>query len=428
MDVSAPSNESQETKELRLEIQRLRTEMELFMRSHRNATGQIESPRDYEAHQNLPCNYPLADASGEGESGTVALDCSPLGTQTDTFELAGSWSNPIALASQVRSVVPSNNRQMRDVTHTTFALSLPRPSVLQKLISGFFSEYQSYFPYIRRPFLQEKLTDILSAYPYTEQSTTIAVEFGHCYMFALLCNMLAISESVDSNPLAAESRGFGYYLQGVRLMQHFQGLTQDCLELAIYHTVASNFLIQSERLRLAAKEITLAIHVALSAGLNDKSRWDCEVEEIADRTGFWWTLFYLDRRIHQKCGIPYILRENDMNVGEPDVKTCSDLDETQCHLLKSMYSYAKLWTSIWDANFAAKASKEPNWYDIRVQDAHITISYDSVWPGLQWDTWRVQEYLGDEDAEIRIRQRLIVYLVSIASRHESSIALLEAWR
>ncbi|RVX72465.1 hypothetical protein B0A52_03653 [Exophiala mesophila] len=410
-DVSAPSGESQETKELRLEIQRLRSEMELFMRSHRNVTGQVESPRDYEAQQDLPGNYSLADPSGERESRTVALDCSPLGAQTDTFELPNSWSNPIALASQVRSVVPSNDRKKRGVTHTTFTLSLPPPAILQELVDGFFSEYQTYFPYIRRTFFQERMTDILRGYPYTEQHTTIAVEFAHCYTFALLCNMMAISESVLSKPLAVETLGFEYYLQGLRLMQHFQGSVQDCLELAVYHTVAANFMIQSERLRLAAKEITLAIHVALSAGLNDETRWEREAEEVADRTGFWWALFYLDRRIHQKCGIPYILRENDMNVGEPDVKSCPDLDETECHLLTSMYSYAKLWTSIWDANFAAKASsKEPNWHDIRVQDAHITISYDSVWPGLQWDTWRVQEYLSGDNAEIRIRQRLIVYL------------------
>jgi hypothetical protein len=234
-------------------------------------------------------------------------------------------------------------------------------------------------------------------------------------MYAILCNILAIAETTSPGEPGVHmdyAPGYGYYACGKNLLQYGGASSIDCLELAIYHTLACSYLLSVERLGLAARQLNIAIHVALTIGLNDSSRWICNLDEIALRTPLWWVLMYLDRRVHSKCGVPYLIHKNDIKVGEPNDGNCSELAQPQRYLLISMYTYSMLWTSIWDEFLAANAPPGRGWYDMLVADAKIKLSMEAEWPGLQWETEKVRDYVCNREHETALRWRLMNFLVS----------------
>jgi hypothetical protein len=77
-----------------------------------------------------------------------------------------------------------------------------------------------------------------------------------------------------------------------------------------------------------------------------------------------------------------------------------------------MYTYSMLWTSIWDEFLAANAPPGPGWYDMQVADAKIKLSMEAQWPGLQWETEKVRDYVCNREHETALRWRLMNFLVS----------------
>ncbi|KAJ5664770.1 uncharacterized protein N7477_007218 [Penicillium maclennaniae] len=230
--------------------------------------------------------------------------------------------------------------------------------------------------------------------------------------------MLAYAESLTLPIESCKSRPISRsYLQGLRLMQHFNQLHDADLETVIYHITSSAFLLEMSMHHMSLQSITQGFQIALKIGLNNQALWPSDNCELVSRQGLWWTLYFLDKRITQKCGITYFLREDESAVSDFS-KAHSDMCSSKHEVLQSLISFSRLWAHIWDGFFSPRAPKADNWEELQIMDTRIVLSYRQIPSSLLWKSSMAAEYMCVE-GEAQIRQRLIGFLVCILhqSRH-----------
>lgn len=340
--------------------------------------------------------------------------------QADTFEPSIAWESPIALANKIGAIrgdISTNNQSRTlSIVHSTktFALTLPSPLQLKRQLDLFLLEFDDYSPYFRRSSLQKRIATALHALSYAEHQTTVHVTLQYCSTFAILCSILATAEvfSYNSNTMDLNT-GQHWYRQGKWLMQEFEEAMEDSLDIVVYHMISSGYLMEAERLRPASLHVVRASHAALCIGLNDKTRWKPHADEIVSRPCLWWVLYFLEKRIHWKCGIAYLLRPSEINVDDSLVEEGdTEIDGVKLELIESMISYSRLWASIWQDYLAPNAQLVGNWTEIQLTDARIMIAYHQIPPQLIWETSTVEEDLNNGVTEASMRRRLQTYLVS----------------
>jgi hypothetical protein len=245
---------------------------------------------------------------------------------------------------------------------------------------------------------------------------------------SILFNMLAYAEAVtQSSPTDGDltpDPDAQRYFQGVRLMEHFGKLHGDDLQTIVYHTTATAYLLERGMLQMAFDSVSRAFQTALCIALNDQNRWpeNAEDEEIACRQSLWWTIFFLDKRVAQKIGIAYSVRQTECAVREFLGHDGSLGPEAHHELLQSMISFSQLWAHIWDAFFSPQATtrecmkgkeeKRDAWEEMQLADMKIILAYRRLPSRLCWKSQKMREYMGNGDSERQIRRRLLVFLVS----------------
>lgn len=289
-------------------------------------------------------------------------------------------------------------------------VALPGPTRLWDLVNVFFQEFETYFPCLNRVCIRERLSMVLSVHSYGHAQHQIVIGSGHCKIIAILLNMLAYAESLTHPVESCKARPVSpSYLEGLRLMQHFNQLYDDDMETVIYHITSSAFFLEMSMHHKALQSITQGFQTALKIGLNNQTLWPNENAELASRQGLWWTLYFLDKRITQKCGITYFLREDESAVSDFS-KVNDSLGSSKYKLLQSLISFGRLWAHIWDGFFSPQAPKADNWEEAQMMDTRIILSYRQIPSNLRWKSSMVAEYMCAE-GETHIRQRLIVFLV-----------------
>lgn len=289
-------------------------------------------------------------------------------------------------------------------------VTLPEPHALWDLVGQFFQAFESYFPCLNHDVVNERLSAVLSIHRYGEGRNKITIGSRDCTIFAILLNMLAYAESLilpieSDNPRPISQS----YLQGLKLMQHFSHLHCGDLETVIYHTTSAAYLLEMSMHHMALQSITQGFQVALQIGLNNQNLWPNDDSELASRRGLWWTVYFLDKRLTQKCGITYFLREDESAVSD-----FSNLNHTlssrKHETLQALILFSRLWALIWDGFFSPQAPKADDWRESQMMDTRIAIEYRQIPTKLHWKSSMVSEYMFT-DGETHTRQRLIVFLV-----------------
>jgi len=339
--------------------------------------------------------------------------------EADTFEPSSPWHNPLAVCSQISALrisvdpKPDPPDKLPSYEKSPFTVHLPRTERLQALLQAFFREFDCYFPCLHRPNMVNRLSDLLSSVAYSDMNVKISVRAEHHKSMAILCSALAFGSSFVSPTTTMEWRpGWKLYLRGKQLMQHFEGRGEDDLDVVTYHTISAALLLHSETLRSASHHVVQAFQAALNIGLNNQSQWQDVPFELASRQSLWWVLYFLDKRITQKCGIAYFIRENEAAVNDFRDNAATGAEGRSRALLQSMMSHSKLWTYIWDNFFAPNAPKAGNWDEVRMVDAKIVILDQRHSSQLLWIPEEIDHCIERGEAEPQIRRRLVIYLVS----------------
>jgi hypothetical protein len=323
--------------------------------------------------------------------------------------------NSLPIGSQLNALrqlrQPSATDDSGDPAQSGLAtVNLQEPQILWELVDVFFQEFESYFPCLNQAVIYERLSMVLSLHEYKHGNLSIVIGPEHCQIVAILLNMLAYAESLTCRVESCKPRPVPQsYLQGLRLMQYFNKLHDGSLETVIYHTTSSAFLLEMSMHHMALQSITQGFQTALKIGLNNPNLWSNDGSDIASRQGLWWTLYFLDKRITQKCGITYFLREDESSLSDLE-KLKNHMGSNKYELLHSLISFSRLWAHIWDGFFSPQAPMVDNWEESQMMDTRIVLAYRQIPASLHWKSSMLAEYMCVE-GETHIRQRLIVFLV-----------------
>ncbi|PWY72572.1 hypothetical protein BO83DRAFT_427209 [Aspergillus eucalypticola CBS 122712] len=334
--------------------------------------------------------------------------------ESDTLGLTTPSLNTLPIGSQI--IALRKLRQATDIGDlgnscqpALVPVTLPEFQQFWELWGVFFTEFESYFPCLNQAVIMERFSATLFSRGYGDGVQQIYVGPADCKIIAILLNMLAYAESLTQPAEPCEPQRFPQsYLQGLKLMQHFDKLHDCDLENVLYHTTSSTFLLEMSQHHLALQSTTQGFQIALKIGLNNPALWPDVDSDLVSRQGLWWTLYFLDKRLTQKCGITYFLREDESYVNDAGILN-GNMGSRRYHLLQSLVSFSRLWAHIWDAFFSPQAPKLDYWQEMQMTDTRIVLSYRQLPWTLHWKSSMATEYLSLE-GQTHTRQRLVIYL------------------
>lgn len=292
-----------------------------------------------------------------------------------------------------------------------FSVELPRPGRLHALLDVYFCDLDSFFPFIKRDGIQAQIETILHSLGHSDNQHIVDVKLGEYSIIALLCNMLAIAESFcASRPWPYEIRpGWSLFLRGRKLIQQCSSLKHINIHLIQYHALSSEYLMESELLHEASRAISNAAQLAMRTRLNEERVWNALPEqEVQNRKRLWWTIYFLDRKISQRTGSPYVIRDTEVALSEFSQHPNTRTDR----YMQVLIDLGKLWSLIWDVFFAAVAPKPQDWKEVELMDTRILIVQRELASELTWETDLLKRvYLVQNELEPYIRRRLAIFIV-----------------
>lgn len=361
------------------------------------------------------------------------MDTNSPDGETDTFELFSRWPSAIALSSKIsalRSFVvreASPRLQVSSAAQGHIFITLPTPDRLVYLLKLFFEEFDCNFPCIIEVNVRKRLSETFRKLQYNKQNCKFPVSAQHYKTVAILCSALAYAEcsaepfNAPSETISEVRPGWRLYLQCRNLMQYTEMSGEDNTDLVTYHVVAAAYTLRAEMLRLSSYHTLHGFQAALNISLNNQDRWHTSLLEFASRKALWWTLYFLDKRIAQKSGIAYFIREGEAGVsdfrsGTVDGPGDAESDSARRELLQNLIIFSKLWTQIWDNFFAPAARRggKEEGGEMQMMDARIMASQQQTPTRLLWIPAIIDGSIRSGESEPQIRKRLLVYLVSSA--------------
>lgn len=382
-------------------------------------------------------------SNGDNNDSDVPLDTEIFGIDLDHTALASLSCHINALK---RTLLPNAHRMQpaRTLPHVPFhsvgemetsryLRNLPSVPQIKSLISLYFEHLNNFFPCLNDAEFRKRLSQIEGDQVLEGDQICLLVKASSRTFLMLMCMVLATATYLDPSSHQgkgeAATPGWRYFLMGEKISGRGECLrnTGMDLDLVRYHTVKAIYMIHVEKLTAASHAIGTSIQLAFSIGLNDESTWDnCSESDKRARRSLWWTIFYMDRRIAQKCWKPYLIREVEVQVKDMestetstfnaifDMETYSDLERQRLtnRYLQTEISWARLWALIWDSMFAARAQKgATSTEEIEILDARILHAQRQTHESLHWETIHLPNHIAEGETEAQIRSRLVAYVV-----------------
>ncbi|KAL4802967.1 hypothetical protein BDV18DRAFT_145959 [Aspergillus unguis] len=447
-DDGSPSEKAQGLGSLRDQIAQLQQKVDEIYQARSANAGLFQSPTDAQmSSEYFSVPSPCAESTDEPNNASSphhTLDLrryrSAIFQTTDTFVPGAGSASDIAIGSKIKALQNLHAKRSPLGTFTTtpkstceqraVAVPLPKPHVLWSRLDDFFREFPCFFPFLREKQLRCQIDTLLESVEYTEEHCQVLISAKDCKCAAILFNMLAYAESVmesvsetdsNSSPTSVSIPGAENYCHGLDLMEYYGQLYDSDIETVIYHALSALFFFAAEKLQMALGSVSMGFHIARYIELNNQRRWPENVDdELACRQSLWWTLYFLDKRVSQKIGITYGVRQDECSVGE-FIETNDVMFPEHQELLQSMIKFSHLWTNIWDSFFAPTTPTTDPREVLEVTDTRIQLAYRRIPPSLHWKSEELGEYLS-KDSERQIRRRLLVWLrftfLRLSIRHQ----------
>ncbi|XHG03943.1 hypothetical protein AWENTII_007226 [Aspergillus wentii] len=341
-----------------------------------------------------------------------------LDEDTDAYDVVERRSRGISLASQLQSLRElvcsskplSGTSERQSLLNRVFAVELPRPGRMKSLLDVYFRDLDSFFPFLDREETEGRVLGVLEKLGYDEHHHIIDVDFRHHSTVALLCNMIAVAECFSPYENTEDVRpGWSIFVRGRKLIQYCSSPKYVDIDLVRYHALSAEYLMQSELLQAASQAISTASQLAMLDRLNDQRSWENLTPlEIDHRKMLWWILYFLDRKIAQRLGSPYIIRDSEVAVSEFHQITNGPTVQPTYEYMQALINLARLWSQIWDTFFAAAAARPSDWKEIEIMDTRILNSQRELPMSLTWETGMLHVYM--PETEPQIRRRLAIYI------------------
>ena len=205
-------------------------------------------------------------------------------------------------------------------TEPDFVTQLPEPTILWKQVAVFLAEFGCYFPCLHEDKVCDQISTALRSLGYDDDCREVYVNKSQCQIIAFLFNILAYAEAVTQSFSAV-----GDIIPHPGAEHYFQGV------------------------------------------------------KLMEHFG---TIYFLDKRVAQKIGIAYSIRQSECAVREYFENDSSISTQAHHELLQNMISFGQLWAQIWDTFFSSKSNltvrKEGNddaWTELQLTDTKIILAY-----------------------------------------------------
>lgn len=352
--------------------------------------------------------------------------------EENMFAAREQGPDDLSLSSQVAAMgaflsKPSSPKPVKGKRNREFQMlvELPDPMVLQDMLDVYFYDMDCYFPFLDRSETQTRIYAAIRRLGYSSYNRILLVTSADLSLMALVCLMLAMAECLDSEEGACDTDarpGWGMYNQGCRAVQYiFHSRTTD-LDAVRAQCLISAYLMHAETLDAASQAVSVGFQMASTIKLNDQRTWSAqEPGDIFARQRLWWTIYFLDRRIAQKSGTPYHIRNTEFHVedfgGESpqneNIPPYLDAARSATNsYLQALISLARLWGHIWDTFFAVGATGKGDWLEAEIMDTQILNLRRQLPHELTWSSDKIMEYSRTGEAETQVRRRLQINTVS----------------
>lgn len=325
-------------------------------------------------------------------------------------------------------------------SNTSHELHLPEPERLSSLLQVFWGQHNPFFPCVNRSEFHAAVSQWLSAGVYGCGNTIVPVLPAVIPLAANLCIILALAEFVDPQRtlrvpdviIDESAPGDMWHEKGMALVSRCIPSLDQEIEVVRFHVLEAMYLIYMERLRQASIAIGSAVQLAIRADLHDQSSWSrLSTSTSESRRILFWCLYYLDRRISEKCGQPYLLRNEEIDMAEIVTAgvhgstlqingNCESVafNTALCHYVQHLIDWAHLWTDIWDTLFSVRTRKligDTSLY-VKSIDGRIQRMLANLPPELQWRPEYLKSGARQEEEERQARLPLLVFTVSCHGR------------
>ena len=378
--------------------------------------------------------YSIVESSPPAFQPRVDIPLVDEGKEEDMFAARDSGPDDLSLSSQVAAMsallsqhTPQKPPSGPQDSKFQLVIDLPDPPTLQHLLDVYFRDFDCYFPFLDRQDTESRIYGVIRRLGYSSYNSKLLVTSQNLSLIALTCLMLAMAECQDSEAGAcdADSRsGWAMYLQGCRAAQRLAYSKSIDLDIVRTQCLIAAYLMHVEVLRAASLAILVAFQLATTIKLNDQRMWmDKSPNEVALRQQLWWCIYFLDRRIAQKSGLTYHIRDSEFRVDDfrsqheqqlqgVVARTQTRTLETDTrNYLQALINLARLWGQIWDTFFATGAKKRNDWLEVEIMDTQILNARRQLPEELTWNADKMIDYALMGESEPALRRRVSISTV-----------------
>ena len=319
-----------------------------------------------------------------------------------------------------------------------YSIELPAFSEIQDSLHVFFENTKMQYPVIDPGSAASRIRKILEYLQYPSCGLKIDVDYVAAPTVALLCIMIAIAESNGKNTSFsnANDRAMLFRNHARCLLQVFEFLPPN-LEILRCHTMITIYLLHADFLDLALQSNAVTVRLAMALQLHRRSPSFRKGSDYYDQN-LWWTIYILDRNIACLGGIPYLIRDEEIDAPRPTrdghfekfssvtyIYRPSELDEESGQVERSLHQDAtymevlahlgRLWARIWNSLVTDSSELDCQWQTTEILDAQIRVLQQRLPPSL---TWRSPSSMGRnvvKEEENAMQRQLIVLMVSFFS-------------
>ncbi|KAJ5372478.1 hypothetical protein N7517_004484 [Penicillium concentricum] len=237
----------------------------------------------------------------------------------------------------------------------------------------------------------------------------------------------------ENNASSPDTRATHFANRARSLLQTFENLPPNLGALRC-HTLITIYLLHMDFLDLALQSIAVTVRLAMALQLHRRSSSPREESDSYDQN-LWWTIYTLDRHLACLGGIPYLIRDEEIDEPRPaqdgQFKRFSSVTYLNCQnelveqdgpvegslhqeamYLEVLAHLGRVWACIWNDLVIDSSKPDCRWQAAEILDAQLRILQQQLPAEL---AWRSPSSLGRDLQNIQetAMQRQLIILMRI---------------
>ncbi|CAI7654811.1 unnamed protein product [Penicillium crustosum] len=335
------------------------------------------------------------------------------------YKCVGKDPNPISLRSQISEAralfnpgenTGSENGEGLYNCGETYFIELPAFPKIQELLDIYSENVGRHYPAIQLQRARSRIHKIIEDLGYSPSACGIDVHYVAAPTVALLCIIISIAEVTGINSSSSNSRATTFANHARSLIQMADKFSSN-LEALRCHTLITIYFLHMDFLDLALQSIAVTVRLAMSLKLHHRLPSPREGSEGSDSydQNLWWTIYILDRNLACLGGVPYLIRDEEIDAPKPARNgqfksfsaviciSCSNEPNEQsgpmekifhqeATYLEALAHLGRIWACIWNNLATDRSEPVCQWQTTEALDTQLRILQQQLPAELVWES------------------------------------------